>query len=249
MNQTQGIRANEKPVENDFSYVYAENKDKGFIKVTKAMMKVLLGVATKLAELENDKNFVDNTVSDLKNYYLKTETYSKEELDDKLSLIPRFSVQVVSSLPTENISDTTVYLVPSDEDEDNLYTEYINVNGLWEILGTQKVPKVEVTKESIESALGYTPADEQKLSELSATVNNLSTKGLTTAQINALDGMFKKCAFTGDVTAEYEAFKTAFGITDEEPIEPTQGVWQEGNKLIVVSGVTATQTESVLAIA
>ena len=39
--------------------------------------------------------------------------------------------------------------------------------------------------------------------------------GLTTEQVNALDGMFKVCAFTKDnVSAEYTAFKTAFGITD-----------------------------------
>ncbi len=38
---------------------------------------------------------------------------------------------------------------------------------------------------------------------------------LTTAQINALDGMFKVCSFIkDDVSAEYTAFKTAFGITD-----------------------------------
>lgn len=39
--------------------------------------------------------------------------------------------------------------------------------------------------------------------------------GLTTEQINALDGMFKVCAFTkADVSTEYTAFKTAFGIAD-----------------------------------
>lgn len=172
MNQTNGIHAYDKPVENDFEYVYAENKDKGFIKVTKSMMKVLLGIATKLSELENDKGFVDNTVANLENYYLKTETYSKDELDDKLSLVPRFSVQVVTSLPVENISDTTVYLVPANEDEDNLYTEYINVNGLWEILGAQKIPKFEVTKGAIEDALGYTPADNEKVGQLEATISN-----------------------------------------------------------------------------
>lgn len=46
---------------------------------------------------------------------------------------------------------------------------------------------------------------------------------LTTAQINALDGMFKVCAFIKeDVSAEYAAFKTAFGISggEEEPDEP-----------------------------
>ena len=175
MNQPNGIHAYDKPVENDFEYVYAENKDKGYIKVTKTMMKVLLGVATKLSELENDKGFVDNTVANLKNYYSKTETYSKDELDDKLSLVPRFSVQVVTSLPVENISNTTVYLVPANEDEDNLYTEYINVNGLWEILGAQKIPKFEVTKGAIEDALGYTPADDKKVSELQATIGDIET--------------------------------------------------------------------------
>ena len=39
--------------------------------------------------------------------------------------------------------------------------------------------------------------------------------GLTTAQVNALDGMFKVCAFIkDDVSAEYTEFKTAFGIAD-----------------------------------
>ena len=41
--------------------------------------------------------------------------------------------------------------------------------------------------------------------------------GLTTAQINALDGMFKVCAFIkSDISAEYAAFKTAFGIADSD---------------------------------
>lgn len=48
---------------------------------------------------------------------------------------------------------------------------------------------------------------------------------LTAAQISALDGMFKVCSFaSADVSAEYNAFKTAFGISDsggeEEPDNP-----------------------------
>lgn len=46
---------------------------------------------------------------------------------------------------------------------------------------------------------------------------------LTTAQINALDGMFKVCVFDdslGDVKAAYAAFKSAFGITDSGEEEP-----------------------------
>ena len=130
------INAKDKPIAEDFVYVYSEIEDGGFRKVSKAMLKVLLGVATKLSELENDKAFITKTVLDLENYYLKSDTYSKDEIDNRISLIPRFDVQVVSSLPTTNISETTVYLVSSGDDSDNLYTEYINVNGLWEILNS-----------------------------------------------------------------------------------------------------------------
>lgn len=50
--------------------------------------------------------------------------------------------------------------------------------------------------------------------------------GLTTAQINALDGMFKVCAFVkADVSPEYNAFMAAFGLEgtgSEIPDEPEQ---------------------------
>lgn len=59
---------------------------------------------------------------------------------------------------------------------------------------------------------GYTGTEE----EFAAKLAEESQAGvLTTEQVNALDGMFKVCAFTkADVSAEYTAFKTAFGITD-----------------------------------
>lgn len=53
----------------------------------------------------------------------------------------------------------------------------------------------------------------ERLSALSEEIANLQTSGLTTAQVNALDGMFKVCAFIkADISAEYNAFCTAFGI-------------------------------------
>lgn len=47
--------------------------------------------------------------------------------------------------------------------------------------------------------------------------------GLTTAQIDALDGLFKIAAYTEDASGAYAAFKSAFGLSDngsEEPDEP-----------------------------
>lgn len=66
--------------------------------------------------------------------------YTKNQVDQKISAIPKFTIEVVNTLPTQDISDTTVYLVLADQAETgDLYTEYIHVNGAWEQLGTQSV--------------------------------------------------------------------------------------------------------------
>lgn len=76
--------------------------------------------------------YITKAVNDLQNYYLK------EEIDEKISSIPKFSIEVVETFPTENISTTTIYLVLTGEETDNIYTEYIYTDK-WEKLGTQKI--------------------------------------------------------------------------------------------------------------
>lgn len=100
---------------------------------------VNITVPTKTGELTNNSGFITKAVNDLTNYYKKSETYTQTEINDKLSAIPKFAIQVVQSLPTSNISATTVYLVSTGSETNNLYTEYIYVNNKWEILGTQKL--------------------------------------------------------------------------------------------------------------
>lgn len=77
--------------------------------------------------------------NDLKSYYKKTDTYSRTEVDNLISAIPKFSIVTASSLPTSNISLTTVYLVKDKTSSGDLYTEYIYVNNAWEELGRQTV--------------------------------------------------------------------------------------------------------------
>lgn len=48
--------------------------------------------------------------------------------------------------------------------------------------------------------------------------------GLTAAQINALDGLFKIAAYTADASAAYEAFLEAFASSGEEPEVPDEPV-------------------------
>lgn len=100
------------------------------------------------SELPDVSQFITKTVNDLVYYYTKT------QVDNMVSAIPKFSIQVVDALPYENISITTVYLLRNDGDAGNLYTEYIYVDGAWEPLGTQTVDlSGYVTTEALNSAI------------------------------------------------------------------------------------------------
>lgn len=91
---------------------------------------------TKLSELSNDVNFVTNSVNNLTNYYTKTNTYTKTEVNELINGITSMNVAVVTTLPTSGISTTTIYLVPkSTSQTNNAYDEYLYVNNKWEKIG------------------------------------------------------------------------------------------------------------------
>ena len=92
---------------------------------------------TKTSDLTNDSGFITKLVEDLVNYYKKSEIYTKSEIDQRISAIPKFNIKVVVSLPISNISTTTIYLLKTGDESQNLYTEFIYVDGVWERLGTQ----------------------------------------------------------------------------------------------------------------
>ncbi len=104
-------------------------------------------IPTKTSEITNDSGFITRLVTDLVNYYEKSDTYTRDEINALVSAIPKFTISVVSVLPTANISTTTVYLVGGGSGGD-LYTEYIYVNGTWEILGSQRVDLTGYATES-----------------------------------------------------------------------------------------------------
>lgn len=106
--------------------------------------------STKLSDLPEDDNhqtvtkaqkesWITKAVSDLANYYTKSSTYSKTEVNELVAKIPKFSIKVVDYLPVSDISQTTIYLLKYGSTEGNLYTEYIYADGKWEILGTQSL--------------------------------------------------------------------------------------------------------------
>ena len=75
-----------------------------------------------------------NLVTDLSNYYNKT------EINDLIGKLSSLNIEVVTTLPTANISSSTIYLVARENgDTQNVYEEYIYVNNKWEMIGTTEI--------------------------------------------------------------------------------------------------------------
>lgn len=127
---------------------------------------------TKLSDFTNDQNFIDNTVNNLTNYYLKSNTYTKTEVNNLISSIVTLNIVVVQALPTTNISQTTIYLVPkSTTQTNNAYDEYINLDGTTS--GWEKIGDTEIDLSNY-----YTISQVDNL--LSNKVDKVSGKGLST---------------------------------------------------------------------
>lgn len=127
-----------------------------------------------IAAIPDVSEFITKAVTDLVNYYTKTEIDGKvDTLEGMISAIPKFAIDVVEDLPESDISETTLYLLKTSETETgNLYTEYIYVDGAWEELGAQTLDLSDyVTTDALSEAIASFITTED--------VNGLITAALT----------------------------------------------------------------------
>ena len=113
-----------------------------------------------LAKASDIANFVTKSVDDLVNYYTKTQSYTKTEVDNIVSAIENIHFEVVNALPTEDIQTNVIYLVPSASSlQQNVKDEYINIDGTtsgWEIIGSTAVDLSNyVTVNQLNTALSF----------------------------------------------------------------------------------------------
>jgi hypothetical protein len=186
---------------------------------------------TKLSDFTNDSGFINNTVNNLTNYYLKTDTYTKTEVNGLISSIVTLNIEIVSSLPTTDISQTTIYLVPkSTSQTNNVYCEYINTDGTtagWEKIGDTEVDlsnyytitqvdnllanKVDKVSGKGLSTNDFTTTLKDKLDGIEANANNYS---LPTASANTKGGVKigSNLSMSGEVL---NATDTTYGIVSK----------------------------------
>ena len=151
----------------------------------------------------------------------QTTTYTKSEVDTLIAALTSMNIEVVSSLPTTNISQTTIYLVPkASAQTQNVYDEYINLDGTtagWELIGDTEIDLSDyVTDTELATALA------DKVDKVSG--KGLSTEDFTTSDMQKLLALLEiKSIGTGlnlDTTTG-ELTATGAAITIDSALDET----------------------------
>lgn len=112
--------------------LYATKEDLQSIDVTGQLVDYAkkTEIPTKLSELNNDKTF-------------KTEA----EIQTMINNSAKLKKEVVTSLPSTGKEDI-IYLLKNKNDSNNVCTEYLWINGNWEIIGDTKVDLTDYAKKT-----------------------------------------------------------------------------------------------------
>ena len=138
---------------------------------------------------------LNQVANDLKNYYTKSETYNRDEINSLIDSIKTSTIEVVATRP-EVGEENVIYLVPKDEKTENIYYEWMYINKKWELIGTTEVDLSNYyTKTEIDTILGsldnLETADKGSLvNAINNVYNNAGVPVLTDEVVNtySLDG-------------------------------------------------------------
>ena len=99
-------------------------------------------------EIPDVSNFITNTVDNLVNYYLKSESYNKTEVNNLIGAIQQFHYEIVQTLPTSG-ENNILYLLPkTSATSGDVYDEYVYANNSWELIGSTQIDLTGYAKEN-----------------------------------------------------------------------------------------------------
>ena len=177
-------------------------------------------IPTKTSDLINDSGFITNAVNDIINYYLKSETYTKQEINSIIASIETVSFKLVNTLPTTDIQTNVIYLVPKNPSQSsNIKDEYINLDGTtsgWEKIGDTEIDLSDyVTETMLNAAL----ANYVSNSDLTTILSNYAlSSDIPTALSQLTDDATHRLVTDTEKTAWNSGVDTSkcYKITDDE---------------------------------
>lgn len=160
-------------------------------------------------------------------------------LKDLIDLLPKFDIEVVQILPTSDISETTIYLVPAQKTGSrDLYSEYIYVNNTWELLGAQRIDLDNYYTKSEVNAL----TKRCYVLKFSITINNDSSQTITSYGISEkyFNGRFISERIIYNITdvTDYEETKEAYSYIVENILATSKNISAELDINISGNGYT-----------
>ena len=166
----------------DASYVHTDNNFTSELKTkldniaSGAQVNVIEGITLNGTAISPDASkvvaltVITKAVNDLENYYVKSDTYTKTEVNNLISGVATLDIQVVAELPTTDISLTTIYLVPksSSASTSNIYDEWICLDKTstpvkWEKIGDTQIDLSGYALKSEMSVTNGTGTDADKV--------------------------------------------------------------------------------------
>ena len=189
----------------------------------------LINKPTKLSDFTNDEDFINNTVNNLTNYYLKTETYTQTEVNNLISQLASLSIEIVEELPTTDISTTTIYLI--NVSGTNNYNQWMYINNAWANLGSTSVDLTNYYTKSQTDMLLDSKVDK-------VIGKGLSTNDFTNAYKSVLDNYTVDSTLNSTSTNPIQNGTVTDALNTKQP--KTLSV------PIVVGGVTSTTVEGTL---
>lgn len=119
-------------------------------------------------------NFITKSVNDLANYYLKSETYTKDEVAALIGAIQQFHYEIVATLPATGEGNVLYLLGPTGTGADK-YEEYVYANSTWTKIGDTSIDLAGyVTTTALNTALAnYWP----KADVVNITLSDLAVSG------------------------------------------------------------------------
>lgn len=125
----------------DVNYVHTDNnftsleKQKlgTLVNYNDTYLRNLINTKANISDIPDVSNFITKTVNNLTNYYDKT------TVDEMISAISSLEIEIVTSLSQMTKSNVIYLMSASETKENNIYNEYLVINGTPELIGSTQV--------------------------------------------------------------------------------------------------------------
>lgn len=204
-------------------------------------------IPTKLSDLTNDEEFIDKSVSNLVNYYLKSETYTQAEVNALIGNLATIQVLIPESgvLPATGKSNI-IYLIPKStaDGEQNTYDEYLWTGTKFERIGDTTIDLsnyLTKTGDASNTTVTFTQADSRTNIVTGESMNVILgkvAKYLADLKPVAFSGSYQDLEGTPDIV-KYATFSISTAQT-------SNSVEVAGTKVLAVTVVDTTTKEVVL---